>query len=78
MSSNSQEILFQIISDQLRIKADTLKLSHHFINDLKADSLDIVELIMSVEEQWNISIPDTLSEKMETLQDLLNYIKTNT
>ena len=78
MSSNPQEILFQIISDQLKIKADTLKLSDHFINDLKADSLDIAELIMSVEEQWNISIPDSSSEKMETLQDLLNYIKTNT
>ena len=76
MAENTQESLFQIISEQLNIKAEKLKLSDHFINDLKADSLDVVELIMSVEEKWNISIPDEKAEKMETVQHLLDYIKT--
>ena len=76
MSESNQETLFQIISEQLNIKTEKLKLSDHFINDLKADSLDVVELIMSVEEKWNISIPDEKAEKMETIQHLLDYIKT--
>jgi len=76
MSENYQEALFQIVAEQLNIKTETLKLSDHFINDLKADSLDVVELIMSVEEKWNISIPDEKAEKMETIKHLLDYIKT--
>lgn len=77
MSASSQETLFQIISEQLNIKTEKIKLADHFINDLKADSLDVVELIMSVEEKWNISIPDESAEKMETVQHLLDYIKAN-
>lgn len=76
MSKSNQETLFQIISEQLNIKTEKLKLSDHFINDLKADSLDVVELIMSVEEKWSLSIPDEKAEKMETIQHLLDYIKT--
>lgn len=76
MSDNTKEALFKIIAEQLNIKTDKLKLSDHFINDLKADSLDVVELVMSVEEKWNISIPDESAENMESIQNLLDYIKT--
>ena len=76
MSADIKEALFQIISEQLNVKTDQLNLSNHFINDLKADSLDVVELIMSVEEKWNLSIPDEKADKMETIQNLLDYIKT--
>ena len=77
MSEKLQESLLEMIADQLNLKTENIKLSHHIINDLKADSLDVVELVMSAEEKWNLSIPDEDAEKMETAQDLLDYIKKN-
>ena len=78
MSKNIEEGLFDLISSQLGVKKENIKSSNHLIKDLKGDSLDLVEIILSVEEKWSISIPDESAEKIETVQNLIDYIKSKT
>jgi acyl carrier protein len=66
-----------IIVDKLAIEDSNLNLDSHFISDLGADSLDIVELIMEFEREFNISIPDNEAESLETVRDVLNYLLKN-
>ena len=63
-----------IVVEQLGSEADEVTLESTFIDDLGADSLDIVELIMAFEEEFNVEIPDEAAEKMKTVQDGVNYI----
>ena len=70
-----QKEVIGLIADQLNIKAEEIKTNQKLIEDIKADSLDIVELVMSLEEKFNISIPDESAEKMQTIQDVIDYIK---
>ncbi len=65
----------QIIADQLGIDEDQVVPEASFIDDLGADSLDIVELIMAFEEEFDMEIPDEDAEKIKTVQDVLDYIK---
>lgn len=65
----------QIIADQLGVDEDEVVPEASFIDDLGADSLDIVELIMAFEEEFDIEIPDEDAEKIKTVQDTLDYIK---
>ncbi len=55
--------------------ADQIKPESNFVDDLGADSLDTVELIMSFEEEFGVEIPDTEAEKIKTVQDVINYIE---
>jgi acyl carrier protein len=64
-----------IIADQLGVLQDDIKPESRFIEDLGADSLDIVELIMAMEEEFETDIPDEDAEKMLTFQDTIDYIK---
>ena len=57
--------------------ADQVKPESNFIDDLGADSLDTVELIMSFEEEFGVEIPDTEAEKIKTVQGVINYIEAN-
>ena len=57
--------------------ADQIKPESNFVDDLGADSLDTVELIMSFEEEFGVEIPDTEAEKIKTVQDVINYIEAN-
>ena len=66
-----------IVVEQLGSEADEVTLESTFIDDLGADSLDIVELIMAVEEEFNVEIPDEAAEKIKTVQDVVNYIDQN-
>ena len=66
-----------IVVEQLGSEADEVTLESTFIDDLGADSLDIVELIMAFEEEFNVEIPDEAAEKIKTRQDVLNYIDQN-
>lgn len=68
----------KIIVEQLGVEDDEVKLESSFIDDLGADSLDIVELIMALEEEFDIEIPDSEAEKISTVGDAVNYIKNNT
>lgn len=66
-----------IIADQLGVGLDEIKLESNFIDDLGADSLDIVELVMSMEEEFDTEIPDDQAENIKTVADAINYIKNN-
>ena len=69
------ETVKRIVVDQLQVAADDVKIDSTFIDDLGADSLDIVELIMAFEEEFNIEIPDEIAEKIKTVKDAVDYIE---
>ena len=62
------------ISEQLGVDESKITPEAHFIDDLDADSLDIVELVMALEEGFNITIPDDAAEKITTVQSAIDYI----
>lgn len=64
----------KIVVEQLGVEADEVQMSSTFVDDLGADSLDIVELIMAFEEEFNIEIPDEKAEKIKTVEDVVKYI----
>lgn len=66
-----------IIADQLGVSEDEIKPESKFIEDLGADSLDIVELIMAMEEEFDTEIPDEEAEKIRTVNDVISYVKNN-
>jgi len=65
----------EVISEQLGIKYDEITAEALFLDDLGADSLDTVELIMALEERFGITIPDEDVEKIQTVADAVEYIK---
>ena len=67
----------EIIVEQLNSQENTITMEASFIDDLGADSLDIVELIMALEEEFDMEIPDTDAEKIVTVNDVVEYIKNN-
>jgi len=70
--------LKEILVDVLGVKEDDIKTESKFVDDLGADSLDLVELIMSFEDKFSIEISDEDAEKMVTVKDALDYIDTKT
>ena len=77
---NSEEIfdkVKEIIIEQLGVAETAITTEASFIDDLGADSLDIVELIMALEEEFDLEIPDTDAEKVVTVGDVVEYIKDN-
>jgi len=64
----------KIVADQLSVEPDTVTPSSNFQNDLGADSLDTVELVMALEEEFDIEIPDESAEKITTVQEAVDYI----
>ncbi len=66
-----------VIVEQLNVEEDDVTEDASFIDDLGADSLDIVELVMALEEQFSISIPDEEAENIKTVGDAVDYIKAN-
>ena len=66
-----------IVVEQLGVEPDEVSIESTFIDDLGAESLDIVELIMAFEEEFNIEIPDEAAEKIKTVQDVVTYIDQN-
>ncbi len=67
----------EVIVDQLGVDGETITTETSFIDDLGADSLDIVELIMALEEEFDLQIPDSEAEKIATVGDVIEYIKSN-
>ena len=64
----------KIVAEQLGVSLEEVQPSASFIEDLGADSLDIVELIMALEEEYDIEIPDEDAEKIQSVQDVISYI----
>ena len=78
MAQDLFERIKKIIVEQLGSEEDDIAIGSSFIEDLGADSLDIVELIMALEEEFDIEIPDSEAEKIATVGDAVEYIKNNT
>ncbi|SCW27063.1 acyl carrier protein [Ruminococcaceae bacterium YRB3002] len=64
-----------IIVDQLGVDESTITEDSSFIDDLNADSLDMVELVMAMEQEFDVEIPDDVAEKVTTVRDAIDYIK---
>jgi len=78
MSTSTIEVKVKsIIADQLGVGEDEIKPESSFIEDLGADSLDIVELVMAMEEEFEVEIPDEEAENIKTVGDAVNYITTH-
>jgi acyl carrier protein len=74
----TQEEIFEtvkkIVADQLSVEAAEVTPTASFANDLSADSLDVVELVMALEEEFEIEIPDEAAEEIKTVQDAVDFI----
>lgn len=75
---NLETRIKKIVSSRLGIDESTIKNDSSFVNDLGADSLDTVELVMAFEEEFNCEIPDEEAEKITTIQLAIDYIKAHT
>ena len=73
--STTEEQVKNIVAEQLGVKEDEVKNESSFVDDLGADSLDTVELVMALEEEFEIEIPDEAAEKITTVQQAIDYIK---
>jgi len=67
----------EVVVEQLNVAEDEVTLEADFVEDLGADSLDVVELVMALEEKFEIEIPDEASEKIKTVKDVVDYIEAN-
>ncbi|QTX33657.1 acyl carrier protein [Aminithiophilus ramosus] len=70
-----QKRLKDIVIDRLDVEEEQIKADASFVEDLGADSLDIVELIMGIEEEFDIEIPDEDAEKLTNVEEAMNYVK---
>ncbi|MEW6096694.1 MAG: acyl carrier protein [bacterium] len=78
MAESTFERIKRIIIDQLGVNEDQVTAEASFVDDLGADSLDTVELVMAFEEEFGIEIPDEDAEKILTIGDAVNYIEEHT
>ena len=76
MSTVSERVT-NIVAEQLGVDKEKVKPETHFINDLGADSLDTVELVMEFEDEFELSIPDEEAEKIQTVGQAIDHIKEN-
>lgn len=75
--SSVEEQVKRIVAEQLGVKEETVKTDASFVDDLGADSLDTVELVMALEEEFECEIPDETAEKITTVQHAIDYIMQN-
>jgi len=75
--SNTEDRVKKIVAEQLGVKEDEVKTEASFVEDLGADSLDTVELVMALEEEFETEIPDEEAEKITTVQLAIDYINAN-
>jgi acyl carrier protein len=77
MSANIEQKVKGIIAENLGVSEEEIKPTSSFIEDLGADSLDIVELVMQMEEEFEVEIPDEEAENIKTVQNAIDYITTH-
>ena len=75
--SNIEDRVKKIVAEQLGVKEEEVRAESSFVDDLGADSLDTVELVMALEEEFETEIPDEEAEKITTVQLAINYINDN-
>ena len=66
-----------MLAEQINISEDEIKMESDIINDLGADSLDVVEMLMSVETEFNVTVPDEVAMDMKTIGDVVSFIEKN-
>lgn len=77
-STNIEQEVIKIVAECLKIEQDKVKADAKFVDDLGADSLDQVELVMELENKFDIDIPDDAAEKIQKVSDAVKYIQENT
>ena len=75
--SNIEERVKKIVAEQLGVKEDEVSNASSFVDDLGADSLDTVELVMAFEEEFSVEIPDDAAESIETVGDAIKFVQEN-
>lgn len=75
--SSIEERVKKIVSEQLGVKEDKIEVTSNFAEDLGADSLDVVELVMALEEEFDAEIPDEEAENLTTVEKAIAYITSN-
>ena len=75
--SNIEERVIKIVGEQLGVKEDEIRTDASFVEDLGADSLDTVELVMALEEEFDLEIADEDAEKISTVNEAVEYINSN-
>jgi acyl carrier protein len=75
MAENIEEKVTKIVAEQFEVPAEKITMKALFMDDLKADSLSVVELVLAIEEAFNLEIPDEDAEKIKTVGDVVNYVK---
>ena len=63
------------MAEQLDVNPDTIEMSSDLSSDLGADSLDAIDIVMSIEDQYGIEVPDSVIENMKTVEDIVNFIE---
>ncbi len=74
---NIEHRVKKIVAEQLGVNESEIKIESSFVNDLGADSLDTVELVMALEEEFETEIPDEEAEKITTVQQAINYVQSH-
>lgn len=67
----------EILADQLDINADDIQMESKLNDDLGADSLDAIDIVMSIEDQYSIEVPDETIQEMKTVEDIVSFIEAN-
>ncbi|MBE6741641.1 MAG: acyl carrier protein [Ruminococcaceae bacterium] len=67
----------EILVDQLDINADDIEMTSNLADDLGADSLDVIDIVMTIEEQYSIEVPDEIIKSMKTVEDVVSFIESN-
>ena len=75
---NIEQRIKKIVAEQLGVNEAEVKNESSFVNDLEADSIDTVELVMALEEEFECEIPDEQAEKINTVQEAIDYVTANT
>ncbi|HJK87626.1 MAG TPA: acyl carrier protein [Candidatus Megaira endosymbiont of Hartmannula sinica] len=76
MTDNIQERIIKVTAETLSVDKESIKIEHKFVDDLGADSLDLVELIMAMEAEFDCEIPDSDSVSIQSVKDAIEYVKT--
>lgn len=71
------EKIKEILAEQLDIEAESITLDSLLVEDLGADSLDAIDIVMSVEDEFSIEVPDEIIEKMESVKDITTFVENN-
>lgn len=67
----------EILAEQLDTEAESISLDDRLIDDLGADSLDAIDIVMSVEDEFKLEVPDEIIEKIDTVEDIVNFVENN-